>query len=69
MNKNMLRNRIKFFQSSSRKIIESKPINVSRREENYVDTSDIENSDFSSDFFEFEKELSELKASKDLKEN
>ncbi len=69
MNKNMLRNRIKFFQSSSRKIIESKPINVSRREENYVDTSEMENSDFSSDFFEFEKELSELKASKDLKEN
>lgn len=69
MNKNMLKNRIKFYQSSSRKIIESKPTNVSRREENYVDTSDIENNDFSSDFFEFEKELSELKASKDLKEN
>jgi len=69
MNKNTLMNRVKFFQSSSKKILESKPDTMSRRDENHVDMSDLNNSDVSSDFFEFEKELSELKASKDLKQN
>lgn len=66
MNKATLQNRIKFFPAYKKKILESKPTSISRREQNYVDDSDLKKDSVFSDFFEFEKELSELKASNKL---
>jgi hypothetical protein len=63
MNKQTLQNRIKFSPAYKKKILESKPMSISRREQNYIDDSDLKKDSIVSDFFEFEKELSELKAS------
>ena len=63
MNKATLQNRIKFFPAYNKKILESKPTSISRRDQNFIDDSDLKKDSIVSDFFEFEKELSELKAS------
>jgi hypothetical protein len=66
MNKSILQNRVKFFPAYKKKILESKPTSISRRDQNYIDDSDLKKDSVVSDFFEFEKELSELKASNKL---
>jgi len=63
MNKRDLQNRTKFYQPYKKKILETKPTSVSRRDNNHLDLSDLKTENVISDFFEFEKELSELKAS------
>ena len=63
MNKATLQNRIKFSPAYKKKFLESKPTSISRRDQNYIDDSDLKKESVVSDFFEFEKELSELKAS------
>lgn len=63
MNKSNMRNRIKFHPAYHKKILESKPSVVSRRDPNYIDMSDLKTDHIISDFFEFEKELSEIKPS------
>jgi len=63
MNKKEMQNRIKFSPAYKKKILESKPTSISRREQNYIDDSDLKKENVISDFFEFEKELSELKPS------
>ena len=66
MNKKEMQNRIKFSPAYKKKILESKPTSISRREQNYIDDSDLKKENIVSDFFEFERELSELKASNKL---
>jgi hypothetical protein len=66
MNKDTLQNRIKFFPAYKKRILESKPTSISRRDQNYIDDSELKKDSVVSDFFEFEKELSELKASNKL---
>jgi hypothetical protein len=63
MNKSNMRNRVKFYPAYEKKILESKPSAVSRRDPNYIDMSDLKTDNIITDFFEFEKELSELKPS------
>lgn len=58
-----MQNRIKFSPAYKKKILESKPTSISRREQNYIDDSDLKKDSIVSDFFEFEKELSEMKPS------
>jgi len=58
-----MRNRVKFYPAYEKKILESKPSAVSRRDPNYIDMSDLKTDNIITDFFEFEKELSELKPS------
>ena len=67
MNKATLQNRIKFSPAYKKKILESKPTSISRRDQNYIDDSDLKKDSVVSDFFEFEKELSEMQASNKLK--
>jgi len=63
VNKKEMQNRIKFSPAYKKKILESKPTSISRREQNYIDDSDLKKDSIVSDFFEFEKELSEMKPS------
>lgn len=63
MNKANMRNRIKFCPAYKKKILEAKPSSVSRRDPNFIDMSDLKTDNVIADFFEFEKELSDLKAS------
>ena len=63
MNKSNMRNRVKFCPAYQKKILESKPSSVSRRDPNYIDMSDLKTDNIITDFFEFEKELSEMKPS------
>jgi hypothetical protein len=63
MNTNTLRNRIKYFPSSKKKLVQSNAVKISRREPGWVDTSDLDSNQISPDFFEFEKELADFKAS------
>ena len=63
MNKSNMRNRVKFCPAYEKKILESKPSAVSRRDPNYIDMSDLKTDNIITDFFEFEKELSELQPS------
>jgi len=63
MNKTNMKNRVKFCPAYEKKILEAKPSSVSRRDPNFIDMSDFKTDNIISDFFEFEKELSELKAS------
>lgn len=63
MNKSNMRNRVKFCPAYEKKILESKPSSVSRREPNFIDMSDFKTDNIITDFFEFEKELSEMKPS------
>ena len=63
MNKKEMQSRIKFFPAYTKKILEAKPSTISRRDINYVDDSELKKDTVISDFFEFEKELSELQAS------
>ena len=58
-----MRNRVKFCPAYQKKILESKPSAVSRRDPNYIDMSDLKTDNIITDFFEFEKELSEMKPS------
>jgi len=58
-----MRNRVKFCPAYEKKILESKPSTVSRRDPNYIDMSDLKTDNIVTDFFEFEKELSEMKPS------
>ena len=67
MNKATLQNRIKFSPAYKKKILESKPTSISRRDQNYIDDSDLKKDSVVSDFFEFEKELSEMQTSNKLK--
>jgi hypothetical protein len=69
MNKKTLQDRTKFYPAYKKKILEAKPSTISRRDSNYVDLSDLKTDNVISDFFEFEKELSELKASNKLNSN
>jgi hypothetical protein len=66
---NKLKNRIKFCPAKEKKIVETKSVSVSRREPNHIDASDILSDAFQADFFEFEKELSEIKASNKIPES
>lgn len=63
MNKYALRNRIKYFESSKKKAAETRPVAITRREPGWIDTSDLSSNEISPDFFEFEKELADFKAS------
>jgi hypothetical protein len=63
MNKNTLKNRIKYFESSKKKTAETKPLAITRREPGWIDTSDLNSNEVSPDFFEFEKELADFRAS------
>jgi hypothetical protein len=63
MNKKEMQNRIRFSPAYRKKILEAKPSTISRRDVNYIDDSDLKKDTVISDFFEFEKELSELKPS------
>jgi len=63
MNKKEMQNRIRFAPAYRKKILEAKPTSISRRDQNFIDDSDLKKDNVVSDFFEFEKELSELKAS------
>jgi hypothetical protein len=63
MNKKEMQSRIKFFPAYKKKILEAKPSTISRRDSNYIDDSELKKDNIISDFFEFEKELSELQAS------
>jgi hypothetical protein len=63
MNKTNMKNRVKFCPAYEKKILEAKPSSVSRRDPNFIDMSDFKTDNIISDFFEFEKELSELKPS------
>ena len=58
-----MKNRVKFCPAYEKKILEAKPSSVSRRDPNFIDMSDFKTDNIISDFFEFEKELSELKPS------
>lgn len=69
MNKANMKNRIKFCPAYEKKILEAKPSSVSRRDPNFIDMSDFKTDNIISDFFEFEKELSELKASNKTSES
>jgi hypothetical protein len=66
MNKKTLQDRTKFYPAYKKKILEAKPTSISRRDQNHLDLSDLKTDNVISDFFEFEKELSELKASNKL---
>jgi len=68
MNKSNMRNRIRFCPAYEKKILEAKPSSVSRRDPNYIDMSELRTDSVVADFFEFEKELSELKASNKISE-
>lgn len=68
MNRKTLQDRTKFYPAYKKKILEAKPTSISRRDQNHVDLSDLKTDNVVSDFFEFEKELSELKASNKLSE-
>ena len=69
MNKKTLQDRTKFYPAYKKKNLEAKPASFSRRDQNHVDISDLKTDNVISDFFEFEKELSELKASNELSSN
>jgi len=69
MNKKTLQDRTKFYPAYKKKILEAKPSTISRRDSNYVDLSDLKTDNVISDFFEFEKELSEIKASNKISED
>lgn len=68
MNKKTLQDRTKFYPAYKKKILETKPASISRRDQNHVDLSDLKTDNVVSDFFEFEKELSDLKASNKILE-
>ncbi len=68
MNRKTLQDRTKFNPAYKKKILEAKPASISRRDQNHVDLSDLKIDNVVSDFFEFEKELSEIKASNKLSE-
>lgn len=63
MNKNTIQSRVKFFIGIDKKIKTSAPSTLSRRGNNFIDKEEVVNQDIENDFFEFEKELSDLKAS------
>ena len=70
MNKREMKDRIRFAPVYRKKILESKPTIISRRDSNYIDDSELKKDTIISDFFDFEKELSEFKASNEIvKEN
>lgn len=69
MNKKTLQDRTKFYPAYKKKMPEARPTSISRRDQNHVDLSDLKTENVISDFFEFEKELSELKASNKLNSN
>ncbi len=68
MNRKTLQDRTKFYPAYKKKILEAKPASISRRDQNHIDLSDLKTDSVVSDFFEFEKELSEIKASNKLSE-
>ena len=69
MNRKTLQDRTKFYPAYKKKILEAKPASISRRDQNHIDLSDLKTDNVVSDFFEFEKELSEIKASNKLDSN
>jgi len=62
MTKKHLRDRIKFCQAKIKKITTTTPTVTQRRDPNFVDMSDLESDSIGQDFFEFEEELSNMKA-------
>lgn len=66
MNKNTYKKRIKLCIANSGKVLESTPTSMSRRGENSIVATDINTEDIVADFFEFEKELSEMRPSNKL---
>ena len=68
MNKSKLISRTKFFPASEKRISESKTNLTTRRNPNFVDMSELNTDNVVSDFFEFEKEISQLKASNKISE-
>lgn len=66
MNKNDLKKRIKYCKASTHRITESKPTSMSRRDENSIGILEANTEDVVADFFEFEKELSEMKPANKL---
>jgi hypothetical protein len=68
VNRKTLQDRTKFYPAYKKKILEAKPASISRRDQNHIDLSDLKTDSVVSDFFEFEKELSEIKASNKLSE-
>ncbi len=69
MNKDALKKRTKFCQVRANIITQSAPIVVSRREPNWVDNSELNTENVVADFFEYEKELSEMTASNKTRES
>lgn len=65
MNNKKLLSRVVLKKASIKKDI-SKDTIKPRRDTGWVDTSELDSNFISNDFFEFEKELSDLKPSKDL---
>ena len=65
MNNKKLSSRIVLKRASIKRTISKDPVKP-RRDAGWVDTSDIESNFISNDFFEFEKELSDLKPSKEF---
>lgn len=62
MTNSQLKNRVKFCPAKTKKEASSTPTMTSRRDLNFVDMSDLESNGIGQDFFEFEEELSNMKA-------
>ena len=65
MNNKKLLSRIVLKRASIKRDISKDPVKP-RRDAGWVDTSDVDSNFISNDFFEFEKELSDLKPSKEF---
>jgi len=62
MTNNKLKSRVKYCKAYTGIKVAVNPVTMQRRDPNYVDVSDMNSDAIGDDFFEFEKELSELKA-------
>lgn len=63
MTNNQLKSRVRFFAAKTKKATATTPTVTSRRDPNFVDMTDLESDSIGEDFFEFEEELSKMKAS------
>lgn len=62
MTKEHLKDRVKFCPAKTKKVTATTQIMAQRREPNFVNMSDLESDSIGQDFFEFEEELSNMKA-------
>lgn len=62
MTNDQLKSRVKFCAAKIKKATATTPTVTSRRDPNFVDVSDLESDSIGQDFFEFEEELSNMKA-------